>query len=144
MIFSDSITTILHPMTVHFPIALIITAAALALLYVLRRGNPFVTRTVRVITVLAALVAWMAVITGGFTPNFTGNINTVEDIHHLLAIVTSITISIAATFYLLFGLHRIKRIKWIGWCAFSFLLLSAIAVAATGYYGGYIVYNLLL
>lgn len=144
MISPDNISAILHPMTVHFPIALILTSAFLAVLYIVRKYSPIVNSTIRLLTVLCAVSAWAAVITGGFTPDYTGEINTVEGIHHIFAIITSVIITASAFFYLLSGMRITKGYYLLGWFGFSFLMLSVVTVSITGYFGGYIVYNLLI
>lgn len=144
MISPDSLSGILHPMTVHFPIALILTSAFLTTIYILRMRTPRVNRTIRLLTVLSAVSAWAAVVTGGFTPDYTGEINTVEGIHHIFAIITSIVITISASLYLFEGMNITKKSYLPAWFAFSFLILAVITVSITGYFGGYIVYNLLI
>jgi hypothetical protein len=144
MISPDNISGTLHPMTVHFPIALILTSALLALIYIVRKHTPMLNSSIRLLTVLSAVSAWAAVVTGGLTPDYTGEINTVEGIHHIFAIITSIAITVSAFLYLLAGSDIAKKGYLLSWIAFSFLILSVVSVSVTGYFGGYIVYNLLI
>lgn len=145
MTFSDSITTILHPITVHFPVALIIVSAALAIIYAFRKHDPLLNGTLRLLVILAAISAWVAIFTGSFTSQLSGEAHTIREVHHTFAGWTSYIISIAGAGYLFFSFYKKHNLpKWLQWTPFVFLLIAAIMVSITGYYGGYIVYNILL
>lgn len=137
-----SFTSVVHPAVVHFPVALILTTCALCVVYAWRKHTLNVNYTIKLLAVLSAISAWVAVISGGFTPDMTGFANTVEGWHHACAITTSILISLAAIGYLFTQKEGGK--EWLKGIAFVLLLLSGAGIAATGYFGGYIVYNILL
>lgn len=144
MLFSSGLTDILHPISVHFPVALTLTGLFLAVIYLIRNKDPMLNRCNRIILVLAAVSAWVAIITSSFTPNLTGTAEQIENIHHLYAFWFTFTVSIAAVIYLFISLYRKPLPVWVGWLGFVFYVLAGVFISFTGFYGGYIVYNVLL
>lgn len=143
MILSSSFTETLHPMMVHFPVALILTACFLAVIYLIRTHDPQMNTCIRILVVLGAIGAWVAVLTGSFTLPVTGEAEAVKHIHHNFAQWTSLCMSASAVLYLFIWWYK-KVPYWLGLLAFLFLVAGTLLVAITGYYGGYIVYNILL
>lgn len=144
MLFNSGLTDILHPITVHFPVALTITGLFLAVIYLIRNQDPMLNRCNRIIVILAAISAWVAILTSSFTPNLTGEAARIEGIHHLYAFWFTFTITAAALIFLLISLYRKPLPHWLGWVGFILYVLAGVFISFTGYYGGYIVYNVLL
>ena len=140
----SGITDIMHPMTVHFPIALIIVSCFMAVIYWFKNHDPFMNTCIKILIVLSALGAWAAVITGSFHLKLTPEAEAIKHIHHGYATLTAWLISISAALYIFFYFYKKHLPKWLGWLAFLLLIASTIFIAITGYYGGYIVYNVLL
>lgn len=141
---SGSFTDILHPISVHFPIALAITGFFLAVIYLIWKKDPALNYCCRFFLWFATLGALAALVTSNYTPNLTGKAAAVEGIHHAYATWTTIFLCLASVVYLLISLYRKPLPKWIPWVGFVAYFLGALFVGCTGYYGGYIVYNVLL
>ncbi len=135
---------ILHPMTVHFPIALILVSCLLAIIYLVRKKDIEMCDCIRVLVILGCLGAWAAVITGNYHLTLDAEAERIKGIHHVYAMWTAIIISCPAAIYLLSYLIKIPLPSWLYWVAFILLIVATILIALTGYYGGYIVYNVLL
>ncbi len=137
-----SFSSVIHPAVVHFPVALILTTCALSIIYVWRKHVLNMSFTIKLLAVLSAISAWVGVISGGLTADMSGFANTVEGWHHACAIATSVLISLSAIGFLLTPKEGGQ--EWLKWMSLVLLLLSGAGIAATGYFGGYIVYNILL
>jgi uncharacterized membrane protein len=143
----------LHPLIIHFPIALLLVAPVLlAIGIVMReRGRPWLLAAL-LLTALGTIAAWVAVSTGeaaGALAERTPEINAAIERHESLAelvrnLFTVITLLFTA---ILFGpglLHRhvVPRITTLAW----FVLLAvfgigALAVVHTGHEGGRLVHE---
>lgn len=143
MVQFTGIEGILHPISVHFPIALTITGFVIALIYLIWKKDIYLNWGIKIILWLATLGAIGAFITSNFTPHLTGEANNVENMHHIYAVITLICLCIASVFYFIMSVYK-PRVNILGWVGFIFYFLSALFVGITGYYGGYIIYNVLL
>lgn len=133
----------LHPMLVHFPIAL----ALVALLFNVadyRFKTLWIRKSAVALTVLAALGAIAAVTSGAlFARPTTGLAATLKAEHAMYAGITMSLLVVAAFVGLLFVLKYKDnvRVKWL----FTVLLIAAaIGVSLTGLKGGEIVYHVWL
>ena len=144
MIFSNNFTDILHPISVHFPVALGIVGAFLSIIFLIWEKDPALNWCCKILLWLATLGAIAAFITSNFTPNMTGEANDVENMHHNFAVLTLISFCISSLIYLFTSFSKKHIGKAWDWIAFIFYMLGAIFVGITGYYGGYIIYNVLL
>ncbi len=144
MIFSKENLEILHPICVHFPIALTIVGMFLGTIYAIKNKNFLMNNTVRIIICLASLGAYASLISSNFTLNLTGEANDIENIHHVYALWSTISLSVTSLLYIVFWFVKKPIANWLGLISYIFLCLSTIFIALTGYYGGYIVYNILL
>ncbi|MGL4293873.1 MAG: DUF2231 domain-containing protein [Bacteroidales bacterium] len=138
------ITEILHPMTVHFPIALILVSCFLAVIYWFKNQDPFMNTCIKILVFLGAVGSWAAVITGSYHLPLSAEGETIKHIHHNFATATAWVISFSAALYVLFYFYKKPLPKWLGWVAFLLLIAATVLISLTGYYGGYIVYNVLL
>jgi uncharacterized membrane protein len=125
----------LHPALVHFPIALVVAAAVSELLYVVRRREWF-GEAARFTT---AAGAWMAVpsVAAGFSEawgrTFAGEAGWVFSVHWVCGVAS------AGLAFLAYGLGEASRRSGQVWeqaLYRAFLLLAAVAVLLTGYFGG--------
>ncbi len=134
----------LHPMIVHFPIALALVALLFnATWYVLKR-EWMKTGSVA-LTVLAALGAVGAILTGlFFTKPVAGLAATMKDTHIVYASTATVMLLIAAVVGLMLEFGKKPAARNRTYLYTLFLLLSAVAISMTGMVGGSIVYDIWL
>lgn len=134
----------IHPMLVHFPIALTLLGVLFAALR-LFMPTKFTYPCGEYILYFATVSAILAAMAGGaFTPDFTNPVLAqAKNVHSTFAGITVTFLCIASAFYL--GQHFLKKYAGkLQKTGFAFYVLAALAVAATGFLGGVIVYNDLL
>jgi len=137
-------TSHIHPMLVHFPIALTLLGVLFSGLRLLK-PEKFIFPCGEFILYFATFSAILAAIAGAtLTPNFnTSVLIQAENIHSTFAGITITFLSIASAFYLAqrFLKKYANKLHRIG---FIFYVLAAISVSITGFLGGVLVYNDLL
>lgn len=137
-------TSHIHPMLVHFPIALSLLGVVLELLS-LYKPDRFHYPCGEILLYFATLSAILAATAGSlFTPNFTiSQLAQAKDIHSTFAGIGVTLLCIASACYIsrYFFKKYAHSIRKVG---FVFYLLAAIIVAVTGFLGGVLVYNDLL
>lgn len=137
-------TSHIHPMLVHFPIALSLLGVMLESLS-MYKPDKFHYPCGEILLYFATLSAIMAAIGGSlFTPNFTiPQLAQAKDIHGMFAGIAVTLLCIASACYV--GRYFFKRYSnFIRKVGFIFYLLAAIIVSVTGFLGGVLVYNDLL
>lgn len=138
-------TSILHPMLVHFPIALILTGFLLEIIATYKRGDLCTNKAAFVLLLLGTLSAYVAATAGGlFTPDFTGKAGDVENTHQTFAGISITLFTITSVLYIYAAWSKKAVPDIINKLGFLFYTLSAISVSITGFYGGELVYNILL
>jgi uncharacterized membrane protein len=136
-------TTHLHPVLVHFPIALILTGFLADLLFLYKKYK-WLSNTGFFLMVLGTLGAIAAVLTGAlFTQEPTeGEVVKIYNLHtHAAFITLLIMIFVTTVRSLLFLKHREDAFRW---SIFILYLLGAAAVGYTGMMGGTMVYSYFL
>lgn len=138
-------TTHLHPMIVHFPVAIIIVGFGADILSLTFRNEKCLSRTGYYLMVLGAVAAVAAWTTGQF---FTGHpdegeIANVFRRHETGALLTMAFMVLGAGIrvYLVMKKKDETQVKWV---VLAFYFLGFVAVAFTGYMGGRIVYDFML
>lgn len=137
-------TSHIHPMLVHFPIALTLLGVLFAGLR-LFKPTKFSFPCGEFLLYFATLSAILAAIAGGaFTPNFTDQVLAqAKNVHSTFAGITVTLLCIASAFYV--AQHLLKKVAGqLHKVGFAFYVLAAFSVAITGFLGGAIVYNDLL
>lgn len=137
-------TNLAHPMTVHFPIALLLVAFLFELLALSSKSNPLFSKIGFYLLLTGTLGAVAAVITGNlFTEEFTGPLGSVKETHEMFANITMWSAIIASLLRIFIEIKKNTNttLKLI---AFTTLLIAVIAVSITGYYGGSMVYDYML
>ena len=135
----------LHPILVHFPIALITVGFIAEVASLFFKKEKCLSKTGFYLMVLGSLAAIAAWASGQlFTDEPTqGEILKVFEKHETGALVTMILI-IAGTVFRIGLIVRKKEETPLKWIAFGFYLLAFIAVTFTGYMGGTMVYNFMI
>jgi len=137
-------TSHLHPMLVHFPIALTMVGVVLELFrffFPMKLSKPLCGELLLYFATISAVFAWLTGLL--FTSSFSGTSLEVRNTHQLLAILSTALLVIASLFYLLdrFGKRKRKIFLTVG---LAFYVLSALLIAATGYVGGDLVYTYMI
>lgn len=134
----DTIT--LHPMIVHFPIALIITGflfASIEMFFANCRKSTCVIKTTYWLLSLGAFSALVAVLSGAlFT---TMQSSPFFPTHQIMAFSTAAIACITATLYILY-VFKAPQSKILHVSAYVLYIVAVVCVAITGHYGGLIVY----
>jgi uncharacterized membrane protein len=138
-------TSHLHPMIVHFPIALITVGFFADVVFLLFKEEKCLSKTGFYLMLLGALAAVAAWSTGHlFTSEPTeGEIVKTFSRHETGALITMIIIVIGALIrtYLVVKKNEDTNLKWI---VFGLYFLAFAAVTFTGFMGGSMVYNFML
>ena len=135
----------LHPMIVHFPIALIIVGFIADVVSLFFKNEKCLSKTGFYLMVLGALATIAAWLTGQlFTTEPTdGEIVNVFQQHETGALITMIIIVIGAAFrvWLVLKKREETQLKWV---VFGLYFLAFAAVSYTGFIGGSMVYNFMM
>lgn len=135
----------LHPLLVHFPIALLIGAFAMDVLGLLLKEDELRTSAFPTL-ILAVLGAIAALVTGHMAHDGLENLAISADLnelieHHELAATITLGCAIAALAVRIFAEHRNEVDGAVGYVAMALLCLATLGVGATGYLGGKIVFD---
>jgi len=135
----------LHPLIVHFPIALITVGFIAEVASLFFRKEKCLSRTgfyLMILGSLAAIAGWASgqLFTEGPTQ---GDILNVYLRHRTGALITMILI-VAGTLFRIWLMTQKKEETSLKWVAFGFYLLAFLAVTFTGYMGGTMVYNFMI
>jgi uncharacterized membrane protein len=138
-------TSHLHPMIVHFPIALITTGFLADVVFLFFRNEKCLSKTGFYLMVLGALAAVAAWSTGQLFTNepSQGAIIKVFERHETGALITMILIVTGAALRI-YSVVRKKEETGLKWVVFAFYMLAFLAVTFTGFMGGTMVYNYMM
>lgn len=135
----------LHPMLVHFPIALAMVGLLFeAINLFFHKNEKLKNNCGEWILYLSTLSAVLALLSGlFFTGNFSGDAHSVKETHEAIAITATILLSLTSALYLY------RRIRNSQSCtlhiiAFTLYLISALMIGITGYMGGNLVYSYMI
>ncbi len=135
----------LHPLIVHFPVALITVGFLAEVASLIFRKEKCLSKTAFYLMVLGSIAAIAGWSTGQlFTDHPTeGEILKVFHNHATGALVTMILI-IAGTLFRIWLVIQKKEEGPLKWIVFGFYLLAFAAVTFTGFMGGSMVYNFMI
>ena len=138
-------TAHLHPMLVHFPIALITVGFLAEVISLFYKSEKCLSKTgfyLMILGTLAAVAAWSS---GQLFTNepTQGAILDVFEKHETAALITMLFMIIASVFriWLLMKKKEETNLKWV---AFGLYFMGFAAVTFTGFMGGTMVYNYMM
>jgi uncharacterized membrane protein len=134
----------LHPMLVHFPIALIVVGFVFDLASILFRKEAYLSTLGFYLLILGTLAAFTALATGAlFTSEMSGAAGAVKETHELFA-WTTVGVLVVLSALRIFLKAQNKEDTNLKWVAFTIYGIAAISVSITGFYGGTLVYNYMM
>jgi uncharacterized membrane protein len=137
-------TAHLHPMLVHFPIALVVFGFIAEIAALFFKKEVCLSRLgfyLLMIGTLSALTAWL---TGNFfTSEMAGSAGEIKETHELFAWITLGSLIATSVLRIVFE-SKTKGNTRLKWIAFALYGLAAISVSITGFYGGTLVYNYMM
>lgn len=137
-------TSHLHPMIVHFPIAIVMVGFLFEICSFLFKKGEWLPKASYWLLLLGTLAAIAASITGGlFTSDFSGTAAIVKQTHETLAAITVVTLLINSILKIYIK-RKHKENTSLRWISLALYVLSAISVGLTGFYGGNLVYNYMM
>lgn len=146
----------LHPMIVHFPIALILVGFLTDIVYVFYKKCSCLPKMALYLEVLGALSAVVAVITGlFFTRPTSGYAGELKIVHASFAIMTTVVLVIAVILRISLQKKSFcndskiqteseKKNSLLRNIVFFLMLVASVGILMTGMYGGKIVYDVWL
>ncbi|MGE5457575.1 MAG: DUF2231 domain-containing protein [Methanococcaceae archaeon] len=135
----------LHPIIVHFPVAIITVGFFVEVVYLFFKSEKCLSKTgfyLMVLGTLAAIAAWSSGQLFTDHPE-EGEIFNVFQKHETGALITMIIMIIGSTFRIWLAVKK-KEDTMLKWIVFGFYFLGFVAVTFTGYIGGTMVYDFLL
>lgn len=137
-------TSHLHPMLVHFPIALVVFGFLADLASLLFKKEVCLSKMGFYLLILGTISALAAWLTGTlFTAEMSGSSGDVKETHELFAWLTLGTLIVTSVIRVVL-LYRKTESTLLQWTAFVLYALAMIFVGITGYYGGTLVYNYMM
>jgi uncharacterized membrane protein len=135
----------IHPLVVHFPIALIIVGFVAEVISLFFKSEKCLSKTGFYLMILGSLGAIAAWSSGQlFTEEPTqGEILKVFNLHETGGLITMILI-VSGTLFRIWLIIKKKENTSLKWVAFLFYLLAFLAVSFTGFMGGRMVYDFML
>lgn len=134
----------LHPMLVHFPIALIVFGFIADIASIVYQKEGWLQQSGFFLLIFGTLAAIAALFTGAlFTSEIGGSAGAVKDTHELFAWITVGNLVVLSAFRILLK-AKAKEATNFKWIAFALYGLAAISVSITGFYGGTLVYNYMM
>jgi uncharacterized membrane protein len=133
-------TSHIHPMLVHFPIALVIFGFLADLASLIFKKEPCLSRAgfyLLLIGTLAAIVTWLS--GSVFTSEMSGVAGARKEIHALFATITTGLLLITSVLRIILVVRN-SQSAGLKWISFALYALAALCVALTGFYGGTLVY----
>ncbi len=137
-------TTHLHPMLVHFPIALTTLGfvAEVASLYFKKElCLPKVGFYLLIVGTLASIVAVFSGLV--FTNEMSGAADEIRDLHQVFAWLT-VSFLLATSLLRIYLLRNKTENANLKWIAFAMYGIATICVSITGFFGGTLVYNYMM
>lgn len=138
-------TSHIHPMLVHFPVALILLGLAVDFYFLfISRKDRCLSKFGFILMILGTLGAVAAFYSGEyFTEELTGLAHEMKEQHEVYAKITMYTMIAASVLRIYYIWRAPKSVAW-PYLIFLLLTVAAVFVGITGFTGGSLVYNVLL
>jgi uncharacterized membrane protein len=134
----------LHPMLVHFPIALLLWGFLADVASIFFKKEACLSKIGFYLLLIGALTSVSAVLSGVlFTSEMSGAAGDVKNTHEILAWFTAGTALVAAAFRV-YIVSQKKEETILKWAAFIIYGLATILVSITGFFGGTLVYSYMM
>jgi uncharacterized membrane protein len=133
-----------HPMTVHFPIALVMVGFLADVLSIFFKKEKWLIKVGFYLMILGTIAVIVAYLTGAiFTKELTGAAHDLKERHEFFAGLAMWILLIGCAFRIFLVYKKLDEspLKWV---PFFFYIIAVICVGITGYLGGAIVYDNLL
>lgn len=137
-------TSHLHPMLVHFPIALVMFGFLADMASIYFKKEAWLSKAgfyLLLFGTLSALAAWLTGIF--FTAPMSDSAGDIKSTHALFAWLTLGSLIAASVFSILLQARNRENTN-LKWVAFVFYALAAVFVSITGFFGGSLVYNYMM
>jgi len=130
-----------HPMTVHFPIVLIIVGFLFYLLsMILKNKETCFFKTAFTLMILGTFAAIACYFTGEFfTEEFNGEAGDIKELHEVFAKISIFTMIIVSCLQIFVLVKGYKNALW-KWLVFILYFMAVISISITGLLGGHLVY----
>lgn len=133
-----------HPLSVHFPIVLILVGFLFDLIALFFRKDHCLSKAGFFLMILGTLGAVASFLTGEFfSKELIGPAGEVKETHQLMAKITMF-VMIAASVIRIYAVIAKKDKGFFKWIVFALFLAGAAFVAYTGMLGGTLVYDYML
>jgi len=137
-------TSHLHPMLVHFPIALVAIGFLAEFAFLLFKKEVYLTRMGFYLLLTGTVAACATWLSGDlFTSEMAGAAGEIRETHELLATIT-VLLLVATLLLRSFLLYKKTENTKLKVLAFALYGLAALSVSATGFFGGTLVYDYMM
>lgn len=134
----------LHPMLVHFPIALILIGFIADFIFLFYKKEAGLSMVGFYLLIMGTLSALVALLSGAlFTSEMTGAASDVKETHELFAWITVINLILYSA-YRIFIKVKGRETIILNRLSFAWYGLAAVFVSITGFFGGTLVYNYMM
>jgi uncharacterized membrane protein len=137
-------TSHLHPLIVHFPIALLIVGFVADTVYLLYKKEACLSKVGFYLMLAGTLAAIAAVLSGNFfTEDMSGSVETVRERHETFANIT-MYLMIVASILRIYLVYKGKTESKAGLGVYLLYLIGVITVGYTGLLGGTMVFDYMI
>lgn len=134
----------LHPMLVHFPIALILIGFIADFIFLFYKKEAGLSMVGFYLLIIGTLSALVALLSGAlFTSEMTGAAGDVKETHELFAWITVVNLILYSA-YRIFIKIKGRETNMINRLSFAWYGVAAVFVSITGFFGGTLVYNYMM
>lgn len=134
-------TSHFHPMTVHFPIAIVLIGFLVDIASIIFKKEKWLSKAGFYLMIIGTLSAIAAFLTGEFlTKEFSGAASELKERHELFAKI-AMWILIVGSALRVFLVYRKMDESPLKWLVFLLYAIAAISVGIAGYLGGSLVYD---